>query len=424
MPADLSKVDIVRNPSAPPKVELKRLETHEAETSKPGRAPLPSPSELFDDPASGVVPRGWPPPRTQVPESAPAGEPGLTGLSSFAREPARESWEGPLAALERMQGGTGGSWPPPASASWPPPAPPSSGAPPAPPQEGPVQTVPVPESEAPARGRKKQGSSLQVVGGLLAFGAVFCGVLLMPTKKASGPDVAVTPSRAPISTPSSVESPPSLPALETPSPAPDAQSASPLADSSPSPEPSASLPEPTTTPAVSASASPLESPTPQASAQPLATPTEEPTPVASDTPEPVAVKPSPSPKPKPTSYTVKVGVRPKVGTQMYLVQVGGSQRYFNKGMSSLGVSGVKPGTYRLKLQAPGYKTLEQKVEIRANRNLAFALEKLPEPKPVARPVEPVRSYQPPVSNPRPYVPPPPRYSPPPRPGGHSLNQNL
>lgn len=409
-------------------------------TTPPPRPVAPAPSsEAPDKPpndVSGVVPRGWPPPR----------------VSLKADEEAAESAESASRFLPGPE--PGGSRPPlsrPARANAPKVdlgAPPDESAP----GRGPMEAEPVaswssepdaqPEpvqEEAPrSRGRTRPRSaaapnkraSALLVGG---FAAVLLVVLFWPPRSSkspgeSSPTVAVEPGgESPVAV---IDTPEPGTPVEVPSETMTAQpavSATPAATSTPKPL----LPdlfghkkEPSATPRPVANHTASASPTPVAVKPiPVKTPVVS-TPSPRPTPAPVVAVASPTPPPKPpveeppakapdTYYSVRVYVTPaSVDSKVYLVNSGA--RFFEEGRGSVRLQPSKKGTYRLKVIAPGYETFEKEVKVEGEHNLAVRLEKIPPPpEPVYQPPPPSSGGYDPGPAPQPYYPPPP----PPAPSG-------
>lgn len=399
-------------PPSPSKIELQQLELKGGAAGisippRPQRPTAPSPPE---DP-SGVVPRGWPPPRAALSESG-------------AREAVEES---PSESLPRFLPGpemhrAGQSLPQP-------PEPPKLSLGPPPPLEEPTrgsvqpdaratwndqETTPV-DSVEPARPVRPRGRSshgpLLLVG---VFGLTFLGVAYWASSKPK-PQVSPTAvaSAAPTALPSATSSPvASLTpvASVTAVPSPSATAApSPVA-----PEPVATTaPEPVSTPSAvvepSATATPLpppvETPKPAPTTRPVATPR------PALTPKPVVEDPPARPTVKPCIVRVDISP-PHIPAKAYVFNSQG--KFDDQGEGQLRVQTDKPGSYTLKIMAPGYETFVKEIKVTGEHNLAVRLEKIPPPP------EPV--YNDPGPAPAPYNPPPPApyYPPPPPPSQYQI----
>ena len=385
-----------------PKVELKRLDLVE-QTPRKRRDALPSPNELPEDQQNRVTPRGWPPARLSLSESAAASRPeGGVPPSVTGFPPARSAWEGPVSAMERLRSGGADSdnaaraegWPP-AGAEWPPKA---EAVVPSP------QEVPEGPPDLPTPAPKKTRSKLGTVLSLAVVGGIFTAAVFYPTKK---PDSSSSPLA--VASPSAVAS-----VADTPSPAPSAL-VTPSITPSETPSPLASE---SASPFAAPSASDTASPTPSGdapSASPSSLPGFEFTPKAT---------PTPTTSPTPVTYSLKVNAEPRDVNLSLSLQ--GPHQYDIKGSGQIDFSQVLPGSYNLTVKAPGYKLYHGKVEIKGDLSLPVALHKIAKATPKARPVPPRPSptraaYQPPVRHDPPPVrhdPPPrhdpPRYNPPPR----------
>lgn len=402
--------------SGSPRVELKRLETGETPAAKP-RGALPSPSELFEDSSpQTVTPRGWPPPRVSLAEggrteapSAPAVPPSVTGFPPFVEE-SRGSWEGPIGALERLKAGGSNpdappAWPPPAASSWPPAAPSTPLIPsPAPQQQQPPPPVPPPAARKPAPTapprKKKESSKAPLVGAIVVVVGVFSAVLLWPSGKKS-PIAASSPVSLSSQAPAETKAP--IP-TETP------KAAETQAPQTRAPEP---------TPSAAAVAAPV--------AAPSNTPSPEAKPEASSEDLPGSATPA-----APETYSLNLSTEPS--SVAVKIDVVGAHKYHGAGSGQVAISDVSPGTYHVKVQAAGYKPVDEKVEIGADKSMKVTLHKKatapkPQPRAVVHSVPSRTTYQPPPVR---HDPPPRAYSPPPRrvappsapPRSHELRVNL
>lgn len=399
-------------------------------TSPTGRSGETPPQDV-----SGVVPRGWPPPRvtSRTDEEAPP------------RPAERPPEERPAAAV-RDAGESGGRYLPgpetPAAMSRGrvDPGRPASARPPlGPPPEldepagrGPLES----DSQASwgAGGGRARSAAAPVgptanskKGPVLlvsAFAAVLIGVLLFPSGKS--PVAAHTPMA------SASEGPPGLigqaggasatPSLapsdsESPADEPDrpVRNMRPSASPSVAPVAAAATPKPAVTPTVAAVSTPLPSLTPSVSPSPAETP--------------VADKPTPKPKPKPVEEpparaeeafnVVHVFVKP--ASLQSNVSLAGPDKIFEQGAGDIRLQPDKKGTYKLKVSANGYQTYTKTLKVDGTHNIQVTMERNPAPPPPVEYHEPAPAAQPYQAPAQQYQAPAPAYYPPaPSGGGHQI----
>lgn len=392
------------------------------QAAPPPPAQAPKTADLPED-VSGVVPRGWPPPRVSLKadEETSASDSGSRflpgppdaasrGLNRPARsaEPARVAL-GPLVETELV--GLRGPMDTDAQATWSADSP-GSASPPSPPRPNARNRVAPPS---------KKGPALLIA----AFTAVLGVVVMWPPAKRS-----TQASNTTSVTTESSESPGPL-AAALPDVKPTPKPVKPVAKPSATPRPSVAVATPRQQTAPAVEPRPMATPKPVVAA-PLASATPAPEASATATPRPVAaapVKPSPTPKftPQPaveepparseeTYYSVRVFVTPTdIESKVYLVN--SATRYMDQGRGTVRLQPDKKGTYMLKVISAGYETFSKEIKVNGEHKLAVRLEKIPPPPPPpvyeAAPAAPAPYDPGPAPAPAPYYPPPP----PPAPSG-------